>query len=59
DPEHLHWDVRYVVRAGSDERYAISAESLDLAWRPIAAIATDAQVDASLQRMAVKWLQAR
>ena len=59
DPEHLHWDVRYVVRAGLDEHYAISAESLDLAWRPIAEIATDVHADASLRRMAVKWLQAR
>jgi 8-oxo-dGTP pyrophosphatase MutT (NUDIX family) len=59
DPAHLHWDVRYVVRAGLDERYAISVESLDLAWRPIAEIAMDAQVDASLRRMAWKWLQTR
>ena len=59
DPAHLHWDVRYVVRAGADECYAVSAESLDLAWRPIAAIAADANADASLRRMAVKWLQAR
>ena len=59
DPAHLHWDVRYVVRAGSDERYAISAESLDLAWRPIAAIAADANAEASLRRMAGKWLRRR
>ncbi|EQD54186.1 nudix hydrolase family protein, partial [mine drainage metagenome] len=59
DPAHLHWDVRYVVRAGADERYAVSAESLDLAWRPIAEIAADANAEASLRRMAVKWLQAR
>ena len=59
DPAHLHWDVRYVVRAGADERYAVSAESLDLAWRPIAAIAADEGADASLRRMAMKWLQTR
>ena len=59
DPEHLHWDVRYVVRAGADERYAVSTESLDLAWRPIAEIAADTEADPSLRRMAVKWLQAR
>ncbi len=59
DPAHLHWDVRYVVRAGVDERYAVSAESLDLAWRPIAEIAADTEADPSLRRMAVKWLQAR
>ena len=59
DPAHLHWDVRYVVRAGADERYAVSAESLDLVWRSIAEIASDVHADASLRRMAVKWLQAR
>ena len=59
DPAHLHWDVRYVVRAGVDERYAVSAESLDLAWRPIAEIAADTEADPSLRRMAVKWLQVR
>ena len=59
DPAHLHWDVRYVVRAGADEHYAVSAESLDLAWRPIAEIAADANAEASLRRMAGKWLQAR
>ena len=59
DPEHLHWDVRYVVRAGADERYAVSTESLDLAWRPIAEIAADTEADPSLRRMAVKWLQVR
>ena len=59
DPAHLHWDVRYVVRAGVDERYAVGAESLDLAWRPIAAIAADEAADASLRRMACKWLQAQ
>ena len=57
DPAHLHWDVRYVVRAGADEHYAVSAESLDLAWCPIAEIAAAANAEASLRRMAVKWLR--
>lgn len=53
-PGHWHYDVRYVVRAGSDERYVVSEESLDLAWRQIAPIADEA--DESLSRMARKWL---
>jgi 8-oxo-dGTP pyrophosphatase MutT (NUDIX family) len=56
-PGHWHYDVRYVVRAGVDENYRVSEESHDLAWRPIAALANDA--DESLSRMARKWLAIR
>ncbi|MGH8086490.1 MAG: NUDIX hydrolase [Lysobacter sp.] len=56
-PGHWHYDVRYVVRAGTREDFVVSAESLDLAWREIAAIAGDPDADASLRRMARKWLQ--
>ena len=55
EPEHWHYDVRYVIRA-TDERFAISEESLALAWRPIAPIADDPSADESLRRMAGKWL---
>jgi len=54
-PGHWHYDARYVVHAGVDERYTVGDESLDLAWREIAAIVDDPQADASLRRMAVKW----
>ena len=53
-PGHWHYDVRYVVRAGGDENYVVSEESLDLAWRSIAEVALDA--DESMSRMARKWL---
>jgi 8-oxo-dGTP pyrophosphatase MutT (NUDIX family) len=53
-PGHWHYDVRYVVRAGAVESFIVSEESLDLAWRPIAPMATDA--DESMSRMARKWL---
>lgn len=55
-PGHWHHDVRYVVRAGADERFVVSAESHDLAWRDIAAIAADPAADESMRRMARKWL---
>jgi 8-oxo-dGTP pyrophosphatase MutT (NUDIX family) len=54
--EHWHYDVRYVVRATDSEAFAISEESLALAWRSIRDIANDASADASLRRMAGKWL---
>ncbi|HQA02403.1 MAG TPA: NUDIX hydrolase [Thermomonas sp.] len=55
-PEHWHYDVRFIVRAGTDEAYTISEESLDLAWRDIAELAVDADADPSVRRMAGKWL---
>jgi len=56
EPEHWHYDVRYVVRAGADERFVVNAESRALAWRPVAEVAADESLDASLRRMARKWL---
>lgn len=55
-PAHWHYDVRFVVRAGDDEAFVVSDESHALAWRDIAALATDEGADASLRRMAAKWL---
>jgi 8-oxo-dGTP pyrophosphatase MutT (NUDIX family) len=56
DPSHFHYDVRFVVRANGDETYAVGDESHDLAWRRIAEIAVDENADASVRRMANKWL---
>nr|WP_144898934.1 NUDIX hydrolase [Luteimonas cucumeris] len=55
-PGHWHYDVRYVVRAGITETFVVSDESHALAWRDIASLAQDAALDASLRRMARKWL---
>lgn len=56
EPEHWHYDVRYVVRASGDEDFVVNEESHALAWRPIDEIAADALADQSLRRMAAKWL---
>lgn len=56
EPEHWHYDVRYVVRAGADERFTINQESRALAWRAVTDVAADESLDASLRRMARKWL---
>ena len=55
EPEHWHYDVRFVVRATGSETFAISEESLALAWKPVAEIAADPTSDPSLRRMATKW----
>lgn len=54
-PGHWHYDVRYVVRAGTDDAFAVSEESLALAWVPIEGVLFDASADESLQRMARLW----
>lgn len=56
EPEHWHYDARYVVVARGSEAFAANEESLGLAWRDIADIAVDEASDESLRRMARKWL---
>jgi 8-oxo-dGTP pyrophosphatase MutT (NUDIX family) len=55
-PAHWHYDVRYVVRADAHEEFVVSDESHALAWRDIAELAVDESADASLRRMARKWM---
>ena len=56
EPEHWHYDVRYVVRATAGEEVVPNAESLALAWKEIREIAGRPAYDLSLRRMARKWL---
>ncbi len=56
EPEHWHYDVRFVVRATGREAFAVNEESLALAWKPVAEIAADPAADESMRRMARKWL---
>lgn len=58
-PGHWHYDVRYVVRAGPNETFAVSEESHALAWVPVTDVAEDAAYDASLRRMARRWFERR
>jgi 8-oxo-dGTP pyrophosphatase MutT (NUDIX family) len=56
EPEHWHYDVRFVVRATGDESFVVSEESHDLAWREVLDVAADPHADESVRRMARKWL---
>jgi 8-oxo-dGTP pyrophosphatase MutT (NUDIX family) len=40
EPEHFHYDVRFLIECGDDEGYVISEESHDLAWVPLSQIRT-------------------
>jgi 8-oxo-dGTP pyrophosphatase MutT (NUDIX family) len=57
EPEHWHYDLRFVVRATDNEDFIVSEESHALAWRRIDELADDPEADASLRRMAEKWLR--
>ncbi len=59
EPEHDHFDVRYVIVAKGSLTPTVSEESLDLAWCDIAELAADVNADASMQRMAQRWLGLR
>lgn len=52
EPEHTHWDVRFVVLAPS-LKFDVSDESHALAWRPIGELVHSS--DESIKRMACKW----
>ena len=54
DPAHLHFDVRYVFQALSQD-FTVSHESHDLAWVPIDRIERYT-TEESMKRMAKKWL---
>ena len=53
-PEHLHFDVRYALKAEASE-FIVSKESNDLAWVPVDSIRPYTQEE-SMLRMAEKWL---
>lgn len=55
EPAHEHYDVRYALRHPGDGRFAVSAESHDLAWVPIDRL-EDYTDEESMHRMARKWL---
>jgi 8-oxo-dGTP pyrophosphatase MutT (NUDIX family) len=56
DPQHWHYDVRFVVRATGSEDFVVSEESHALEWRPVVDVLADPQSDESMRRMARRWL---
>jgi 8-oxo-dGTP pyrophosphatase MutT (NUDIX family) len=56
EPEHWHYDVRYVVRATRGEAFVVGDESHALAWRAVRELVDDETVDESVRRMAAKWI---
>ena len=57
EPAHWHYDMRFVVQAGADEALVRNTESLALAWVDITELSHRSDIDASIQRMARRWLE--
>lgn len=53
EPEHLHYDARFLFRTTGDEDFTISDESHNLAWVPLARLG-EYSSEASMRRMAAK-----
>ena len=58
EPEHFHYDVRYVLRADGSTDYVVSDESHDLRWVTLDEVEMLTQ-EASMMRMVAKWNQLR
>ncbi len=56
EPQHLHYDIRFVFRAVESEDFIVSEESHDLAWVEITRL-EEYNAEESIMRMAQKWLQ--
>jgi len=56
EPEHLHYDVRYVLRANGKTDYVVSDESHDLRWVKQEEVKT-LTTEPSMLRMVEKWLR--
>jgi 8-oxo-dGTP pyrophosphatase MutT (NUDIX family) len=56
EPAHWHYDMRFVLRAAGSEQFVQNAESLALAWIPVAELAAREDIDPSIRRMASRWL---
>ncbi|MDF1754707.1 MAG: NUDIX hydrolase [Verrucomicrobiales bacterium] len=54
DPEHLHYDVRFVIRNEGVSDFIVSEESHDLAWIDLEDIET-LTTEESILRMRRKW----
>jgi hypothetical protein len=55
EPDHWHYDIRFMIEADPDEPIVVSDESHDLAWIEIACMA-DYNAEESMLRMARKML---
>lgn len=58
EPEHLHYDVRYVLRANGSLDFTVSDESHDLSWVKLDGVKR-LTTEPSMMRMVKKWRELR
>lgn len=54
EPEHDHYDVRFLFRVTGDNAFRVSEESVSLRWFSMKELA-EIETDESVRRMARKW----
>lgn len=59
EPEHLHYDVRFLFQADEYEPFYISEESINLGWIALDQLEEKTKKNASILRMARKTLSLR
>ena len=57
DPQHFHYDVRFLLQVEGSDRFTATAESLALAWVPLADVA-DVTREESILRLVRKTRKA-
>lgn len=55
-PEHLHFDIRFLIEASRDEQIIVSEESHDVKWIPLLSL-EDYTIERSVLRMKEKLLR--
>lgn len=53
-PEHLHFDIRFLIQANPEDELTITEESLDLQWIPLNEVGIRSGENTSMLRMAAK-----
>jgi 8-oxo-dGTP pyrophosphatase MutT (NUDIX family) len=53
-PEHLHYDIRFLLEADKRHPVTVSDESHDVAWVPVGELAALTEANLSIMRMAEK-----
>lgn len=56
EPEHFHYDVRFLLQTTGVEDYKLSDESNDLAWKSINEL-KNLELDFSVNNMIKKWIK--
>lgn len=54
EPQHLHYDIRFLFEADDEEPFHVSSESKSLKWVPFQSLSDHTQHNESILRMAEK-----